>query len=75
MRTLRYNNLHPLGHFLMPAEGTVVDLLFDVPYLIGFGAPFPSHVQLNSLLQLGYEDAGMSGGCEWEPFELSGDLS
>lgn len=71
MRTLRYDNLHPLGHFPMPIEGTVADLLFDIPYFVGFGSPLPTHEQLNSLLRKGYDDAGMSGGCEWEPFELS----
>ena len=73
MRTLRYDNLHPLGHFPMPTEGTVTDLLFDLPYFIGFGSPFPTREQLNSLLRKGYKDEGMSGGCEWEPFELSAD--
>src|SRR4051812_18494011 len=73
MRRLRYELLPPIGPGTMPAEGTVVDLLFDIPYLIGWGAPLPSHYQLNSLLRKGYDDAGMSGGCAWEPFELSAD--
>jgi hypothetical protein len=54
-----------------PEDGTVVDLLFELPYFIGFGWPFPAHAQLNSLLRRGYEDGGMSCGCAWTPFELS----
>ena len=73
MRRLRYELLPPIGPGTMPVEGTVVELLFDIPYLIGWSAPFPSHDQLNSLLRKGYRDAGMSGGCEWAPFELSAD--
>jgi len=67
VRRLRYTAFGP-GE--SPEEGTVADLLFAIPYLIGFGWPFPSHAQLNSLLRKGYADAGMSGGCEWEPFEM-----
>ena len=73
MRRLRYELLPSIGPCAMPVEGTVVDLLFDIPYFIGWGAPFPSRDQLNSLLRKGYRDAGMSGGCEWAPFELSAD--
>ncbi len=67
MQRLRYTVFGP-GE--SSEEGTVADLLCAIPYLIGFGWPFPSHVQLNSLLRKGYADAGMSGGCEWEPFAL-----
>jgi hypothetical protein len=52
-------------------EGTVVDLLFDIPYMVGWGGPFPTRDELNEILRAGISDAGMSGGCEWEPFELS----
>jgi hypothetical protein len=47
--------------------------LCHIPYLIGFGTPFPSHDALNELLREGFYDAGMSGGAEWDPFELSVD--
>jgi hypothetical protein len=57
----------------VPAEGTVVDLLFHIPYLIGFDRPFPPRDGLNDLLRHGFYDAGMSGGAEWDPFELSVD--
>src|SRR5436309_9992559 len=73
MKRLRYTLLPGVGPGEFPEEGTVADLLFAIPYFIGFSAPFPPHVQLNSLLRKGYVDAGMSGGCTWEPFELSMD--
>jgi hypothetical protein len=71
VRTLRYNRLHPAGHFEMPTEGTVVDLLFDMPYMIGYGYRFPTYEELNELLATGEWDTGMGGGCEWPPFILS----
>jgi len=70
MRTLRYSNLHPLGHFEMPTEGTVVDLLFDMPWVLARYATVPTLDDLNELFREGSYDAGMSGGCEWEPFEI-----
>jgi hypothetical protein len=71
MRVLRYIRLHPVGHFEMPTEGTVTDLLFDMPYLVGYGYRFPTYDELNRLLVSGEWDTGMGGGCEWTPFTLS----
>jgi hypothetical protein len=62
-----------LGPGSIPTIGTVADLLCDIPYLVWWGAPLPSRAQLNSLLRTGYYDAGMSGGAEWPPFELTED--
>jgi hypothetical protein len=72
MRHLKYE-AYAIWDNSMPREGTVVDLLFDIPYLIGWSTPFPTRDQLNRLLGKGIYDAGMSGGCEWEPFQLSTD--
>jgi hypothetical protein len=71
MRNIDYRTYAMVG--TIPATGTVADLLFHIPYLIGFGKPFPSRDALNELLSEGFYDAGMSGGAEWEPFELSVD--
>jgi hypothetical protein len=49
MKRLRYTVLPGVGPGEFPEEGTVTDLLFAIPYFIGFSAPFPSHAQLNSL--------------------------
>jgi hypothetical protein len=72
MRQLEYE-AYAIWDNSMPRKGTVVDLLFDIPYLIGWSTPFPTRDQLNRLLGKGIYDAGMSGGCEWEPFEISTD--
>ncbi|HEY8601504.1 MAG TPA: hypothetical protein VIL85_23960 [Thermomicrobiales bacterium] len=71
MRLLHYDRLHPAGHFAMPTEGTVIDLLFDMPYLVGYGYRFPTYEELNGLLAAGEWDTGMGGGCEWSPFTLN----
>src|SRR5689334_13298650 len=49
--------------------GSVTDLLESIPYLFALGV-MPSLSVLNHLLSLGERDAGMSGGCRWEPFEV-----
>jgi hypothetical protein len=50
-------------------QGTVVDLLSAIPYLLTAQLVPPLHV-VNDLLMKGIYDAGMSGGCEWEPFHI-----
>lgn len=70
VRVLHYNRLHPAGHFEMPTEGTVVDLLFHMPYMVGYGYRFPTREELNRLLASGEWDTGMGGGAEWPPFTL-----
>jgi hypothetical protein len=70
MRVLEYVVLHSVGGGETAAQGTVVQLLLDIPYLIvgGFIPPLPV---LNEVVGRGIADAGMSGGCRWEPFRLS----
>jgi hypothetical protein len=53
-----------------PERGTVADLLRAIPYLLSAQIVPPLHV-VNDLLAKGSDDAGMSGGCKWEPFQLS----
>ena len=50
--------------------GSVAALLRSIPYALSAGLLPPLHV-LNSLLKTGRSDAGMSGACEWPPFELN----
>lgn len=71
MRTLRYEVLPGVGAEPILAEGTIVDLLFEIPYLTWPNLPLPSNDDLNCLLASGIRHAGMSGGCRWEPFVLS----
>lgn len=51
-------------------DASVADFLTDIPYLLIAGIVPPLHV-VNNLLAKGISDAGMSGGCRWEPFELT----
>ena len=75
MRRLRYDVLPPVGAETLPVEGTVIDLLVRLHHLSAWEGPlgrsFPSRDRLNRRLRKGAYDAGMSGGCEWEPFELN----
>jgi hypothetical protein len=51
-------------------RGTVVELLLAIPYLLTGRITPPLHV-VNDLLLKGIADSGMSGGCTWEPFQVS----
>jgi hypothetical protein len=51
-------------------HGTLVDLLDAIPYLLSARLIPPVHV-VNDALRRGTHDAGMSGGCQWEPFEIT----
>ena len=51
-------------------RGTTADLLEAVPYLLFARLVPPWHV-VNDLLRSGGNDAGMSGACTWEPFEIT----
>ena len=69
MKTIRYVVLGGMGGEC-PEQGTVADLLSEIPYLLTARIIPPLHV-VNDLLAKGVENAGMSGGCEWEPFQIS----
>lgn len=69
MRTVAYKVLPGMGRGKSKREGTLQDLLESVPYffLKGF---IPPLTVVNEILRRGRADAGMSGGCEWAPFEI-----
>ena len=52
-----------------PESGNTVDLLLNMPYLLASGLIPPEFV-INELLSQGLNDAGMSGGVQWEPYRL-----
>ncbi len=52
-------------------SGTSLDLLRSIPYFLG--KYIPPIVVINSILGSGENDAGMSGGARWEPFQLAHD--
>lgn len=70
MRRLCFTLLPPVGDQEIVEEGSVIELLDRIPYLLSSHILPPLHV-LNDVLQKGHYDAGMSGGCRWHPFTLS----
>lgn len=69
MRTISYIVLGGMGGEF-PKRGTVADLLLEIPYLLTARIIPPLHV-INDLLAKGLDDAGMSGGCQWEPLQIT----
>jgi hypothetical protein len=69
MRTLDYILLPPVGDAETATRGSVAALLRDIPYLL-IGGLIPPLVVINEILRKGVDDAGMSGGCRWDPFEI-----
>jgi hypothetical protein len=70
MRTLDYTLLPPVGDVETATRGSVAALLRDVPYLL-IGGLIPPLLVINEVLRQGVDDAGMSGGCRWDPFEIT----
>ena len=66
---LKYKLLPPVGPGSFSTEGSVADLLFDIPYFF-VAKILPPMAVVNEVLQKGVVDAGMSGGCKWKPFQL-----
>jgi hypothetical protein len=69
MSRVKYEILPPVGPDSFFTEGSVSDLLFDIPYFFLAKIVPPMEV-VNEVLQRGITDAGMSGGCKWKPFQL-----
>jgi hypothetical protein len=69
LERLKYKILPAVGSGSFPAEGTVADLLFDIPYFF-LAKIIPPIDVVNEVLQKGVMDAGMSGGCKWKPLQL-----
>lgn len=71
MRQITYRPLSVLGHFeLAPIDASLADFIQDIPYFLSFNLIPPLSV-MNEKFSSGEDDAGMSGGCVWEPFTLT----
>lgn len=66
MRKVTYTILN-VGEAI-EATGSVADLLREIPYFLTYG--IPNQRVINSVLRKEIIDSGMSGGVEWEPFEI-----
>lgn len=69
MRNIQYYQLPPIGSDDQLYESTIIEFILDIPYLLNFGLVPPLQI-FNEIFKNGFEDAGMSGGCKWEPFEI-----
>jgi hypothetical protein len=77
VRIVTYRPIPGVGGGTLPAEDARLDefLAHHVPYLLEGGAApkpwmVPPLVVLNTTFGSGLRHAGMSGGAEWEPFEI-----
>lgn len=59
-----------MGDVETATRGSVAALLRDIPYLL-IGGLIPPLLVINGVLRKGVDDAGMSGGCRWDPFEIT----
>jgi hypothetical protein len=72
MRTLQYYELTAFGPEKLPKEADLLRFVLDIPYLFVFGL-IPPICVLNDVFRSGLADAGMSGGCGWEPFQVDSE--
>lgn len=70
MRIITYNVMSGIPEFNVQKTAPVIELIQDIPLLLNFKI-IPTFKILNVILKSGIIDAGMDGGCEWRPFELS----
>ncbi|MFP5214053.1 MAG: hypothetical protein ACLGPL_11820 [Acidobacteriota bacterium] len=71
MRKIIYRPLTAIGHVeVEPIEGSLADFIQDIPYFLSFDLIPPLSV-MNEKFSSGEDDAGMSGGCVWEPFVIT----
>jgi hypothetical protein len=69
-REVTYTYLHPTGGEAPNQQAQLAQFLGVMPHLFYFGYMPPLAV-VNTFLAEGVDDAGMSGGCRWEPFQIS----
>lgn len=71
---VHYRLLPGVGSGTTPVEETWADVLESIPHFLMAGGPIPPRDLVNEVLALGVADAGMSGGCEWDPVELDEEV-
>src|ERR1044072_663246 len=65
-----YELLPAMGPGTTKKRGSLAELVHDIPYFITNGL-IPPPIVLESVLREGVVDAGMSGGCRWQPFDMT----
>ena len=66
---MKFYELPPTGMDVIERDGDLLELLQSIPYLM-MGRRLPPLSVLNSILETGLADAGMSGGVRWDPFTI-----
>ncbi len=69
MRNIRYQYLPPTGPDTIESSSALDKFLLELPHLFYMGY-VPSLSVMNLFLSLGVDEAGMSGGAEWQPFVI-----
>jgi hypothetical protein len=70
VREVAFTYLHPVGPELEGQNAPLAEFLGYMPHLFYFRY-MPSLNVLNGFLAAGLDEAGMGGGCRWEPFQLT----
>lgn len=68
-RTVSFTLMAPVGTGRPRKSGSVLSLLFSIPYFFVSEVIPPLEV-VNEVLKKGVVEAGMSGGCRWKSFQL-----
>ncbi len=71
MRKVTYETFWTFGRRGTKREGTLLDLVLDIPYLMADTGIIPSFAALNEILKGGGNSGGMSPGTKWHPFKIS----
>jgi hypothetical protein len=72
MKQIVFYQLSGIGDGKSKEEGSVLDLLEAIPYLL-LRKRLPGLQVINAILAQGYEDAGMSGAVQWQSFQIDED--
>lgn len=70
MQTITFTRLAGMGPGTQTVSLPVHEFLIGIPHLFHFGHVPPLPV-INAFLAEGQADAGMGGGCRWQPFALT----
>lgn len=71
MRRIEYRHLPPVGPGSCDTvTGSLFDLVLDIPYFLAY-ALIPPIPVMNAEFRSEGRDAAMSGGCAWDPFEIT----
>ena len=70
VRIITYRQFAAVGPEAVQERGSLLQFVLALPYLFAFRLIPPIRV-LNEIFRKGEDLHGMSGGCQWEPFEIA----